>query len=114
MRTLLNWIARRKASATASHLLVVKRVWIDKNECTAMTLCESESKGLIEYSKEQGASVVKEHTLRRTQQELKLLLEASNVCAMSAFYLETEDGRVLNLDDDIVQQSIKAGSYRWA
>ena len=118
MRALLNWIALRKASAKTRHhptdaTLIVRRVWVDKNQCTAMTLCESESEGLIEYSEEQGASVVKEHALQRTQQELKLLLEASEVCAMSAFYLETEDGRVINLDHDEVQQAITSGKYRW-
>ena len=131
MRTLLNWIARRmrpadKVESTlniapkaerafAQSVLVVKRVWVDKNECTSKTLCEAESEGLIKNSEEHhGAAVVQEHMLRRTQEELKLLLGTSSVCAMAALYLETADGRVLNLDDDAVQQALKAGTYRWA
>ena len=118
MKPLRKWFALRKEgrkidSTTKPAALIVKRVWIDRNECTAMTLCESETAGLIEYSKEIGASAVKEHALQRTQHELKSLLEASNVRAMAAFYLETEDGRVPNLDDDEVRQSNRAGNYRW-
>ena len=112
MRALLKWIAQRRRPTRS--VLVVKRVWIDKNECLAHSLCVSEAEGLIEYSDEESAAVVKEDALQRTQQELMLLLKTSHVCPMSALFLETENGRVLNLDDDEVQRAIEAGTYRWA
>jgi ferredoxin len=94
--------------------LVIKRVWIEPAKCTGHTLCVPEAPGLIEYDESKDVSVVKEAALKRTQQELKLLLEASEVCPMSAFFLETLDGSTFNLDNELIRQAIRDGKYKWA
>ncbi|HUG71837.1 MAG TPA: hypothetical protein VMK82_00295, partial [Steroidobacteraceae bacterium] len=94
--------------------LVVRRVWIEGAECTWHTLCEPEAPGLITDDHANGVSRVKEESLLRTQDELNKLLEASRVCPMAAFYLETDTGDILNVDaSDWVQNAIASGSYRW-
>ena len=129
MRDLSNWIARRSrraedeqvtrhASSTpepvsSTTILVVKRGWIEKEDCTWSTLCGARAKGLIGQP-EDGAAFVKEDVLQRTHDELKSLLQGGNVCPTSAFYLETADGRVLNFEHSEVQNAMSAGTYRWA
>jgi hypothetical protein len=103
MRAFLTWITGQTTVSTEQ-----------KAECAAFSLCEVETDGLIEYSQAHDASVIKEHALKRTQHELELLFRAIEVCPMSAFYLETADGRVLNQDDAEVQNAINAGTYRWS
>jgi ferredoxin len=94
--------------------LVVRRVWIERKACLAHTLCEPEAPSLIESDEASDAFRIKEECLRRTQQELQLLLEASRVCPMDAFYVETDCGEVLNVDDtDWVRAAIKLGNYAW-
>lgn len=94
--------------------LVIKRIWIESAECTGHQLCVPEASELIEYLSKDDASVVKSNQLRYTQQELVALFGAASVCPMSAFYLETEDGRTLNVDADAIQQALKSGDYRWS
>jgi ferredoxin len=93
--------------------LVVRRVWIEKTQCLWHTLCHSEAVGLIEFNDDVEASVVNEHLLRRTQDELRQLLEAEAVCPVEAFYLETDDGCIHNVSSDRVQAAIQTGDYRW-
>ena len=97
-----------------SPALVVRRVWIEKSECTGHTLCASEAPGLIEYDPSSDVSVVQEHSLERTQENLKLLLEAEAVCPMDAFFVELEDGKVFNLCNELIQTEVRRGNYRWA
>jgi hypothetical protein len=94
--------------------LIVRRVWIDLDSCLWHTLCRPEAPGLIEEVGSDGASRIKEESLLRTQDELKQLLEASQVCPMNAFYVETDSGEVLNIGElDWVQKAIQSGSYAW-
>ena len=59
--------------------------------------------------------IVKLERLEYSHQELELLLEASKVCPMRAFRLESEDGQVYSLpEDDAVRVALKSGNYRWA
>jgi hypothetical protein len=96
-------------------MLVIKRVWIEKAECTGHTLCLPEAPGLIAYYASDDVSDVKESGLRHTHQELTLLLEASSVCPMRAFFIETEDGRVYGIPDHPeVREAIRLRSYRWS
>jgi ferredoxin len=97
-----------------SSLLVIRRVWIEKAECTGHTLCVPEAPGLIVNDERSDVSVVQEHSLERTQHNLKLLLEAEAVCPMSAFFIEVENGDVFNLSNDLIQKKIRQGNYRWA
>ena len=92
--------------------LIVKRIWIEKAECTASTLCEPEAPGLIES--DENTLWVKEAVLQHTQRELELLFDAAGVCPVAAFYLETHDGHVFNVEDDFVQEAVSKGDYRWA
>jgi ferredoxin len=90
-------------------------VWIEKSECTGHTLCVPEAPGLIEYDAASDVSVIKEGAFQRTQPELKALLEASEVCPMDAFYVETDDGSVFNASrNDNVRRAIREGRYTWA
>ena len=92
--------------------LIVKRIWIEQTQCTASTLCEPEAPGLIEAGEE--TVEIREALLQRTQRELELLFGAAGVCPVAAFYLETQEGRVFNVEDDFVQQAVSTGDYRWA
>ena len=118
MRALLNWISSIRAtetrSSSAKNVLVVKRVWIEKPLCGSFTLCETEAEGLIDRTDDNEASEVKVDRLKKTQPELRLLLSAADGCPLSAFYLETADGRVLAVHDDEVQIAVTLGKYRWA
>ena len=95
--------------------LVVKRIWIEKSECTGHGLCIPEADGLIEYNPLGDFSIVKVDRLRYAQQQLASLLEASKVCPMRAFRLESEDGRVYTLpEDEPVRVALESGNYRWS
>jgi ferredoxin len=95
--------------------LRVRRVWIEKAECTGHTLCVPEAPGLIEYDADSDVSVVKESALQRTHPELKALLDASEVCPMDAFFVETEDGSVFNVSrNDDIRRAVREGRYTWA
>ena len=95
--------------------LTIKRVWIERFECLAHTLCESEVPGLIEYDESHGVYRVKEEALSHAPSELKQLLEASSVCPMHAFHIETEDGYTFNVqNNEMVRAAIKAGRYSWS
>ena len=94
--------------------LIVRRVWIHKDECLRHTLCEPEAPGLIENDEANSVYRIKEESILQTQSELKQLLEASRVCPMAAFYLETDSGEVLNVKESAwVQKAINSGSYDW-
>jgi ferredoxin len=95
--------------------LVVKRIWIEKSECTGLTLCVPEAPDLIEFDQSDGISKVKQGSLRFTQQELARFLAASEVCPMNAFRVETEDGRIHRVPDDrLVREALKRGDFRWS
>jgi ferredoxin len=95
--------------------LKIRRVWIERAECTGHTLCVPEAPGLIEYDRATDASSVKEAGLERTQAELKLLLDASEVCPMRAFFIETDDGSTFNATrNEDIRRAIRAGRYSWA
>jgi ferredoxin len=89
-------------------------VWIDPAQCTGHTLCVPEASGLIAYDKTKDVSVVKDANWQRTRQELMLLLEASEVCPMNAFILDTLDGGTFNLNNESIRQAIRDGKYKWA
>ena len=94
--------------------LIVRRVWIERVECLAHTLCGPEAPGLIEIDESAGASRIREEVLRRTPEELKQLLEATWVCPVSAFYVETDGGDVYIVGEtDWVQRAIRSGNYAW-
>jgi len=96
-------------------VLSIRRVWIEKSECTGHRLCVPEAPGLIEYDAASDVSVVKEATLSRTHAELKKILEASEVCPMDAFFIETDDGGVFNVSrNEIIRRAVLEGRYRWA
>jgi len=58
---------------------------------------------------------VVQDALIHTDTELKLLLEASWVCPMDAFYIETDDGSTFNAWRDLtIRRAIKEGRYTWA
>jgi ferredoxin len=93
--------------------LVIKRVWIERSECTGHGLCVPEAAGLVEYNPLGDFSIVKLGRLTYAHQQLKTLLEASMVCPMTAFGLESEDGRVYTLpEDEPVRVALKSGNYR--
>ena len=95
--------------------LVVKRIWIERSECTGCGLCVPEAAGLVEYNPLGDSSIVKMDRLTYAHQQLKSLLEASMVCPMWAFRLESEDGRVYTLpEDEPVRVALESGNYRWA
>ena len=95
--------------------LRIRRVWIEKADCTGHTLCVPDAPGLIEFDSASGVSVVKEAVLQRTQPELKALLEASEVCPMDAFFIETDDGSTFNASrNEIIRRAIREGRYTWA
>ena len=95
--------------------LVIKRIWIERSECTGHGLCIPEAADLIDYTPLGDYSFVRAQQLAHTQQELVLLLAASTVCPMSAFRLEAEDGRVYSLpEDEMVRVALKSGDYRWS
>jgi ferredoxin len=94
--------------------LLIRRVWIERGECTSHTLCITETSGLIELDPDGDSAVVKEAALQRTQQELQELLEASFVCPMAAFHIETADGSTFCLGNELLQRAIRQGGYRWA
>jgi len=95
--------------------LVIKRIWIDKAECTGHGLCVPEAENLIAYASPFDFSFVRNEALKYTQQELALLLAASEVCPMRAFRVETEDGRIHSVPDDkSVRDALKQGNYRWS
>jgi ferredoxin len=97
------------------HILRIRRVWIEKAECTGHTLCVPEAPGLIAMDQEHDVAVVQEVALNRTHAELKLLLEASWVCPMDAFFIETDDGSTFNATrNEIVRCAIQEGRYTWA
>jgi len=95
--------------------LVVKRIWIERSECTGHTLCIPEAPELIEYDQSGDTSVVKQSSLRHTHQELAQFLAASEVCPMLAFRVETEDGHIHCVPDDrSVREALKQGNFRWS
>jgi ferredoxin len=94
--------------------LIIKRVWIEPAECTGHTLCVPEAPGLIAYDKKADVSVVLENSLKRTHQELKQLLEASEVCPMLAFFIQTSDGSTFNASNELIRSVIRKGHYKWA
>ena len=95
--------------------LVIKRIWIDKAECTGHALCVPEAADQIEFTRAGGDSFARIRLLMYTQPELEMLLKASAVCPMRAFRLETEDGRVHVLPDDkAVRAALESGDYRWS
>ena len=94
--------------------LIVRRVWINRDSCLWHTLCGPEAPGLIENDEALSVYRIKEESLQFTQDELKQLLEASRVCPMNAFYVETSGGEVLNIDETAwVLEAIKSGNYAW-
>jgi ferredoxin len=94
--------------------LVIKRIWIERSECLWHTLCVPEAPTLIENEPD-GPAVVIQAALTYTQPELVQLVDASRVCPMRAFHIETEDGRVLCIPDDrSVGEALRAGNYRWS
>lgn len=95
------------------NVLAIKRVWIERGECTGHTLCVPEAPGLIEYDKKADVSVVLESNLQRTQQELRMLLEASEVCPMSAFFVQLADGRTFEAGSEPIRSAIRQGNYKW-
>ncbi len=94
--------------------LVIRRVWIEKADCTGHALCVPEAPRLIAYDQHSAVSVVQQQSLERTQQNLKLLLEAAAVRPMSAFFVEVGNGTVFNVSNELIQRQIRAGQYRWA
>ena len=86
--------ARRSAlqSGDLMTTLVIRRIWIDKAECTGHGLCVPEAASLLEYSSAFRFSFVRNEALKHTQQELALLLAASEVCpcALSALRPKTD------------------------
>jgi ferredoxin len=95
--------------------LVVKRIWIERSECTGHTLCGPEAPDLIELDQSGDTSTVKQGSLRNSQQELAWLIAASEVCPMRAFRVETEDGRIHCVPDDrAVRDALKQGDFRWS
>ncbi len=113
MHAFFNWILRRKNVGNASEL-IVKRVWVERNECLSHTLCIPEAPDEIEYDDAIGSAVVKESSLRKTKEELERLLAAADVCPMNALYLETQNGSIFNVCDEPIQKLIKLGRFRWA
>jgi ferredoxin len=95
--------------------LNIRRVWIERAECLGHTLCIPEAPGLIEFDDNGGVAVVREASLKRTQSELKILLEASAVCPMRAFRIEIDDGFAFTLPgNEDVRKAIREGRYSWA
>jgi ferredoxin len=95
--------------------LVVKRIWIERSECTGHTLCVPEAPDLIEFNQSGEFSAVKQGLLHFTQQELACFLAASEVCPMRAFRIETEDGLIHCVPDDRkVRDALKQGDFRWS
>ena len=94
--------------------LIIRRFWIDKESCTGFTLCRIEAPGIIAEDEANGVSRIREESLLRTPGELKRLLEAWRMCPMAAFYLETDSGEILNIDEsDWAQSAIASGLCRW-
>jgi hypothetical protein len=95
--------------------LVVKRIWIEKSECLWHTLCVSEAPDLITARDAGGTPAVLPSALLYTKAGLGRLISASGICPVYAFYLETEDGRILNVQEsDEVQAALRSGEYRWS
>ena len=95
--------------------LYVKRVWIDRENCLAHTLCEPEASGLIECDEAGQVYKVREAALQRTPQELKELLEANSVCPMGAFRVLLEDGKTYVIGDEPwIKKAIERGDYEWS
>jgi ferredoxin len=95
--------------------LVIKRIWIERSECTGHTLCIPEAPDLIEFDQPGDTTVVKQSSLRHTHQELVQFLAASEVCPMNAFRVETEDGHIHCVPDDrSVRDALKRGDFRWS
>jgi ferredoxin len=95
--------------------LVVKRIWIERSECTGHTLCVPETPDLIEFNQSGEFSAVKQGSLHFTQQELACFLAASEVCPMRAFRIETEDGLIHCVPDDRkVRDALQQGDFRWS
>ncbi len=95
--------------------LVVKRIWIEKSDCLWHTICVAEAPDLITDKDEDGVPAVMQSVLTHSQSELAQLLAVSQFCPVAAFFLETEDGRILNMDENPeILSALKDGSYRWA
>jgi ferredoxin len=95
--------------------LIIRRVWIEKAECTGHTLCVPEAPDLLQYLDSEDVTTVRQDQLRHTIAELTALISAAEVCPMHAFFIETEDGRVYNIpDDQEVRDAIRLKNYRWS
>jgi hypothetical protein len=78
-------------------------------------MCEPEAPGLVEYDESIGVFAVKEASLKRTQEELKQLLEASYMCPMWAFQVTLVDGKTYYIrDEQWIRDAISKGDYEWA
>ena len=101
--------------------LQINRVFIKPEDCTATCLCESElPNGTVTYKKfHEGncsyqSAVLNSDKLPKTEESLLLMLAAADVCPTDAYFIELEDGTILNVYDDYVQRKIHSKEVEWA
>jgi len=101
--------------------LRISRVFINHEDCTVSGLCETELPAdVITYEPHEvdgfhyESAVINQGKLPRTEESLLSMLAAADVCPMDAYYIELEDGTILNVYDDIVQRKIGSKQVEWA
>ena len=101
--------------------LRISRVFIKPEDCTATCLCESElPAGIVTYKKfydgvySYESAVLNSDKLPKTGESLLSMLGAADVCPTDAYFIELEDGTILNVYDGSVQRKIHSKEVEWA
>ena len=95
-------------------VLRIRRVFISSSNCTTFMLCQGFlGEKVITYN-EDGLAKINESELPRTKESLILMLNGTNYCPMGAFHIELDNGKIYNVDYDVVQKKIEQGKIEWA
>jgi ferredoxin len=94
--------------------LIFRKVWIETDECVSCLCCVEKAPGLIEFDEAAEITRVRNEHLQRTQEELSVVLDASQVCPVSAFNVDVDTGESFNMDESgWVHAAVLSGEFEW-